>query len=318
MTLRRRVMLAALATPALAQAQTTGPIRLVVPFAPGGSVDVLARPMAPRLSEQLHQDVVVENRTGAAGLIAAEYVAQSPPTGTTLLVASGGQVTIAAALAQNLSFDPMKDLVPVSHLADVPQVIVVGPSVRQANLPALIAEAKAKPGEITYVSPGTGSVTHLLVELLNQQTGARFEHVPYRGIAQAMTDLIAGRVAMTLAAFASVKPALDRGEVRALAVVGRARLPQLPNVPTTAELGIDGLDVRVWIGLVARSGTPALAIARIDEAVRQVLTIPELRDRMEPLGMVAVGEGPAAFGATLAEDPARWRLAVTRGNITLN
>ncbi|MBE9607122.1 tripartite tricarboxylate transporter substrate binding protein [Acetobacteraceae bacterium H6797] len=327
MTVFRRLLLAAatLALPLAASAQTpapapgaVGPIRLVVPFAPGGSVDVLARLMAPRLAEQLHQEVVVENRTGAAGLIAAENVVLSPPNGTSLLVASGGQVTIAAALANNLTFDPMRDLVPVSHLVDVPYVFVVGPSISQKNLKDLIAEAKANPGKITYVSPGIGSVTHLMMELLNQQTGARFEHVPYRGTGQAMSDLLAGRVDMTLSSIASVKPALDRGELRPIAAAGNARLSQLPQVPSTSELGIEGMDVRVWIGLVARAGTPDATIARIDAAVKKVLAMPELRERMDPLGMVPVAEGPREFGATLAEDAARWKQAVTRGNITLN
>ncbi|MGG5822934.1 Bug family tripartite tricarboxylate transporter substrate binding protein [Falsiroseomonas sp. HW251] len=289
-----------------------------MPFAPGGSVDVLARLMAPRLAEQLRQDVIVENRTGAAGLIAAENVAQSPPNGLSLLVASGGQVTIAAALASNLTFDPMRDLVPVTHLVDTPYVFVVGPTLRQPTLRELVAEARANPGKITYASPGIGSVTHLMMELLNQQTGARFEHVPYRGTAQAMADMIAGRVDMTLSSIASVKPQLDRGELRPVGTAGARRAAELPNVPSTAELGIEGMDVRVWIGLVTRAGTPEATIARLDEASRKVLSQTDLQERLAPLGLVPVGDGPQAFGATLADDAARWRQAVARGNITLN
>ncbi len=317
---RRGLLAAAGATlPVAALAQGgAGPVRLVVPFAPGGSVDVLARLMAQPLGERLRQEVVVENRTGAAGLIAVENILQSPANGTSLLVASGGQVTIAAALPQPLSFDPMRDLVPVTHLVDTPYIFTAGPSLRQPGLAAMIADAKARPGSITYASPGTGSVTHLMMEILNQETGASFLHVPYRGTGQAMADLMAGRVDMTLGSVASVKPALDRGELRAVATAGHARLEQYPAVPTTTELGIPGMDVRVWIGLVARLGTPAATIARIDEAVRATLALPELRTRLEPLILVPVADGPAAFGATLAEDTARWKRVVTRGNITLN
>jgi tripartite-type tricarboxylate transporter receptor subunit TctC len=320
MRVSRRGLLAAAgaALPVAALAQGAGPVRLVVPFAPGGSVDVLARLMAQPLGERLRQDVVVENRTGAAGLIAVENILQSPANGTSLLVASGGQVTIAAALPQPLSFDPMRDLVPVTHLVDTPYIFTAGPSLRQPGLAAMIADAKARPGSITYASPGTGSVTHLMMEILNQETGAGFLHVPYRGTGQAMADLMAGRVDMTLGSVASVKPALDRGELRAVATAGHARLDQYPAVPTTTELGIPGMDVRVWIGLVARLGTPAATIARIDEAVRATLALPELRTRLEPLILVPVADGPAAFGATLAEDAARWKRVVTRGNITLN
>lgn len=323
MNMSRRALLAAAGAtvPLASRAQTAaapGTVRLVVPFAPGGSVDVLARLMAPRLAEQLHQDVIVENRTGAAGLIAAENVVQSPPNGLSLLVASGGQVTIAAALAPNLSFDPMRDLVPVTHLVDAPYVFVVGAALRQPTLRELVAEAKAHPGRITYASPGIGSVTHLMMELLNQQTGARFEHVPYRGTAQAMADMIAGRVDMTLSSIASVKPQLDRGELRPVATAGAQRSVQLPDVPSTAELGIEGMDVRVWIGLVTRAGTPAPAIARLNDATQKVLAQPQLQERLAPLGLVTVGDGPREFGATLAADAARWRQAVTRGNITLN
>lgn len=322
MPLYRRSLLAAasacLPMAALAQAGGPGPIRLVVPFAAGGSVDVLARLMAPHLSERLHQDVVVENRTGAAGAIAAENVVQSPANGTSLLVASGGQVTIAAALPQNLSFDPMRDLVPVTHLVDTPYIFSAGPSLRQPGLLEMIADTKARPDSITYASPGAGSVTHLMMEILNQETGARFLHVPYRGTGQAMADLMSGRVDMTLGSVASVKPALDRRELRAVATAGHVRLAQFPDVPTTAELGIPGMDVRVWIGLVTRAGTPAPTIARIDEAVRAVMALPDLRARLEPLILIPVGDGPAAFGATLAEDAARWKRVVARGNITLN
>ncbi|MGX9964900.1 Bug family tripartite tricarboxylate transporter substrate binding protein [Roseomonas sp. F4] len=322
MPIYRRSLLAAasasLPIAALAQSGGAGPLRLVVPFAPGGSVDVLARLMAPHLSERLHQEVVVENRTGAAGLIAAENVVQSPANGTSLLVASGGQVTIAAALAQNLSFDPLRDLVPVTHLVDAPYIFSAGPSLRQPGLNEMIADTRARPRSITYASPGIGSVTHLMMEILNQETGAGFLHVPYRGTGQAMADLMSGRVDMTLGSVASVKPALDRRELRAIAAAGPARLAQFPDVPTTTELGIPGMDVRVWIGLVTRVGTPAPVIARVDEAVRAVMALPALRARLEPLILVPVGEGPAAFGATLAEDAARWKRVITRGNITLN
>ena len=291
---RRTLMAAAALLPGAASAQSlggAGPIRLVVPFAPGGSIDVLARLVAPLLRDQLQQDVLVDNRTGAAGLIAAENVVQSPPNGHSLLVASGGQVTIAAALPQQLNFQPMRDLV---------------------------AFARANPGKVTYASSGIGSVTHLMMELLNQRTGAKFEHVPYRGTAPATADLASGRVDMTLASLASVKPMLDRGELRPIATATAARIPQLPDVPTAAEEGITGMDAPVWVGLVTRAGTPDAVIARLDEALRKVMTNPTLLERLDPLGMAPVAQGPAAFTATLQADAALWKEAVARGNITLN
>jgi len=295
-----------------------GPVRLVVPFAPGGSVDVLARLLAPGMAQALRQDVIVENRTGAAGLIAAEAVAQSAPNGLSLLVASGGQTTIAAALQHNLSFSPMRDLAPVTHLVNVPYVFAAGPSLRQPTLRDVVAFARANPRRVTYASPGNGSVTHLMMELLAQQTGATFVHVPYRGTGQAATDLTAGRVDMTLSSIASVKPQLDHGDLRPVAVAGDARLPQLPGVSTTAEQGIPGMDAPVWIGLVARAGTPEAVLARLDAAARAALQAPEIVARLAPLGMVSVADGPAPFARTLAEDAERWAQAVRRGNITLD
>jgi len=319
----RRVLLAATGAllPAVASAQPVGgpgPIRLVVPFAPGGSIDVLARLVAPLLRDQLQQEVLVDNRTGAAGLIAAENVVQSPPNGHSLLVASGGQVTIAAALQPNLSFQPMRDLVAVTHLVDLPYVFAIGRSVQQTNLRDLVAYARENPGKVTYASSGIGSVTHLMMELLNQQTGARFEHVPYRGTAPATADLASGRVDLTLASMASVKPMLDRNELRPIAVFTAARIPQMPDVPTAIEQGIAGMEVRVWVGLVTRAGTPDAVIARLDEALRKVMATPSLLERLDPLGMAPVAEGPKQFEATLQKDAALWKEAVTRGSITLN
>lgn len=318
---RRTLMAAAALLPGAASAQSlggAGPIRLVVPFAPGGSIDVLARLVAPLLRDQLQQDVLVDNRTGAAGLIAAENVVQSPPNGHSLLVASGGQVTIAAALPQQLNFQPMRDLVAVTHLVDLPYVFAVSKSVSQTSLRDLVAFARANPGKVTYASSGIGSVTHLMMELLNQRTGAKFEHVPYRGTAPATADLASGRVDMTLASLASVKPMLDRGELRPIATATAARIPQLPDVPTAAEEGISGMDAPVWVGLVTRAGTPDAVIARLDEALRKVMTNPTFLERLDPLGMAPVAQGPAAFTATLQADAALWKEAVARGNITLN
>lgn len=321
MPLTRRLLLAAGAMlPAGAsQAQgTNGPIRLVVPFAPGGSVDVLARLLAPGMAQVLRQDVIVDNRTGAAGLIAAENVAQSAPNGLTLLVASGGQVTIAAALQHNLSFNPMRDLTPVTHLVNVPYVFAAGPSLKQRTMREIVDFARANPHRVTYASPGTGSVTHLMMELLSQETGATFVHVPYRGTGQATTDLTSGRVDMTLSSIASVKPQLDHGDLRPVAVAGDARLPQLPGVSTTAEQGIGGMDAPVWIGLVARAGTPEAVLTRLDAAARAALQSPDIVSRLGPLGMVSIAQGPAGFTRTLTEDAQRWQQAVRRGNITLD
>jgi tripartite-type tricarboxylate transporter receptor subunit TctC len=311
--MRLLLILLLLLAPFAAGAQTAPPIRLVVPFAAGGSVDVLARLVAGPMAETLRQPVVVENRTGAGGLIATEHVVQSPADGTALLVASGGQVTIPAAFTPSLPFDPMRDLVPVTHLADVPYIFAVGPALPQPGLPEIIAAARAQPGSVTYASPGTGSVTHLMMEMLGQRVAARFEHVPYRGTAQATADLVAGRVGMTLSSIAGVKAQLDRGEMRAVATTAPARLRQFPNAPTTGELGIPDMDVRVWIGVVARAGTPPATLDRLDRALRAALATPEVQARMEALGMESVGESAQRFRETLATDLRRWRQLAAAG-----
>ncbi|WP_431284663.1 Bug family tripartite tricarboxylate transporter substrate binding protein [Humitalea sp. 24SJ18S-53] len=304
------------AVPAKAQTQNQ-PLRLVVPFAPGGSIDIIARLLAQPLSERLGQTVVVDNRAGAAGLIAAEHVVQSPADGNTLLLASGGQVTIAAVLATNLSFNPMRDLVPVTHVVNLPYIVVAGPGLPQPGLREILAVARATPGGVTYSSSGAGSVTHLAMELLAQVTGTELLHVPYRGTAPATADLIAGRVGMTMTTVASVKAYLDRGEMRALAAATPQRIPDLPQVPTMAELGIQGMEIPVWVGMVARAGTPAPTIRRLDDALRAVLATPDMRARLEPLGAEVVATGPAAFGQVLVEDEARWRRVVSTARITL-
>lgn len=282
------------------------PVRLLVPFTPGGSQDVIARMLAQKLSERLGHPVVVDNRPGAAGLIAAELTARAAPDGHTLLLATGGQTTIARALRRKLNYDPLRDLAPVVHLVDTPMALVVSATLAAHSVHELVALAKARPGRMSYASVGIGSISHLTMELFAVQTGLQLVHVPYKGAAPALVDLVAGQVPLLFITTASAQPHVAAGKARALAVAARRRSEIMPDVPTLSEAGIRDMEVPVWSGIMAPAGTPKPVIERLYRETRRALELAEIRERLAQLGSEVAGAGPQAFASVLAADLARW------------
>jgi tripartite-type tricarboxylate transporter receptor subunit TctC len=299
----------ALALPALnaAQAQDypSRPIRVVVPFSPGGAVDGPMRLLADGLSKRVGQAVFVENKPGAGATIGSELVAKAPPDGYTLLLASQTNA-ISATLYPHLGFDPVEDFDPVSLVGREPGVVVVNPSLPVHTLQELIAYAKAHPGELDYASSGNGSGQHLFAALLCSMTGMKMNHVPYRGSAQATTDLIAGQVKVAIPGTAGMVAHIRAGKLRALAVTGAKRSPQLPEVPTVAEAGVPGYEAYVWMGLLAPKGTSPAIIDRLNRELVAVLATEEARRYMDGAGIEIVGSTPAAFGAFYRREKALW------------
>jgi tripartite-type tricarboxylate transporter receptor subunit TctC len=278
-------------------------VRVIVPYPPGGGVDGMARPLADRLTRLWHQPVVVDNRPGAGTIVGADFVAKSPPDGYTLLFTSDSTITSNPFLYDKMPFDPVKDLAPVTQLIDLHQMLVVHPSVSASTLPELVALAKAKPGRLNYGSYGSGSQPHLLFEALKAQTGIQLTHVPYKGIAPALTATIAGEVQMTLGGAATTAEYFAAGKLKPLAIARPTRLDLYPNVPTLREAGYPDIDPRPWYGLFAAGGTPATVVDRIQKDVAAILVEPEFRDReVVGKGYTGVGSTPAAFAAFIADD----------------
>lgn len=280
------------------------PVRLIVPFAPGGSQDVLGRLLAQAVG--LGQPVVVENRAGAGGVLGAEAVARAVPDGHALLLATAGQLTIAAAIGRRLPYDPIADFAPVLHLVDSPVALLGAPDLPAADAAALLRLARTATRPLAYASTGVGTNTHLIMEELKARAGGlQVEHVPYRGAAAAFADLQAGRIALMFVSLPSVLAAAP-GQFRVLAVTSATRFPAMPEIPTLAEAGVPGFEAGIWTGLSAPAATPAPVVARLGEAFGAALRAPAVASRLEGLGAVANGDGPAAFGAMLRADLARW------------
>jgi tripartite-type tricarboxylate transporter receptor subunit TctC len=310
--------LAALPRPARAQAWAPQrPVRLVVPFAPGGSQDILGRLFAEALRDIVGQQVVVENRGGAGGIVGAEAVARAAPDGHTLLLATAGQTTLAKALGRRLSYDPLTDLLPVVQLVDSPVALVVAPGSGIATAADLLARARAADPPLAYASTGVGTNTHLVMEDLAARMGFRATHVPYRGAAAAFNDLVAGRIPMMFVSVPSVLGA-QPGQLRVLGVTSRERFPALPEVPTLIEAGIPGFEASIWTGVALPAGTPAPVVARWREAFVQALGTDLVRSRLGVLGATPVGGTTEAFARLVQEDYERWRRVAAPLDIQLD
>lgn len=311
--------LAMISAPALGQAWPTRPIRIVVPFPPGGSTDLLARRLAERMTASLGQTVLVENRPGAGGTTGADMVAKSAPDGHTLLMGVTGSNAIAASLFPNLPYDPVRDFAPVSRLVSAPLVLVVNPASPARDVAGYIAAARAAASApLTYATPGNGTSMHLTGEMFSQRAGVPLTHVPYRGSAQATTDLIAGLVNSSFADVLVTLPHIQSGAVRALAVTSPERHPLLPNVPTVSEAGLPGFEATSWQGLFAPANTPAPVLARLHAEVAAALALPEIRDPFAAQGFIVAASTPAEFATLVREEVAKWREVVRAGNVTLN
>lgn len=295
--LKRAAALVLLAAPAFAfaQAYPTKAVKVIIPFPPGGPTDVLGRIVAQRLSEKLGQPFVVENRPGASGMIGATQVAKAPADGYTILVNASLHV-INPSLYPKMQHDPIKDFAPVSQIADVPMVLVVNKANPARDLKDVIAQAKKNPA-MTFASSGNGTAPHLAGEAFNVATGLKLTHVPYKGSAPALTDIVGGHVAMMFDPLASSTPFIHSGSLRPIAVTTAKRVPTLPNVPTMAEAGLAGYEISTWYGVWAPANTPKDIVAKLSGEIAKLVREPEITKRIMQLGSVPVGSTPAEFEA---------------------
>jgi tripartite-type tricarboxylate transporter receptor subunit TctC len=310
--------IAAVSIPAaMAQDYPNRTIRIIVQTAPGGLIDQIGRSFGQKLTENTGAVVVVENRTGGGGLIAAEHVVNSPADGYTVYVASHGSQAIHPHLTKKLSFDPVKAFAPVIYLATTPTLLVVNPSVPAKSLKELIALAKANPGKLTYASQGNGSSGHVTGEQFKQLAGVDVVHVPYKGAAPAVRDLVAGHVSLMFDTVAFSQEQVASGKLRALAVGADARVKSLPDVPTMAEAGLPAMQGSPWFGLVVASGTPRPIIDWLNREATRAFTAKDVRDRFDAQGFTLPLGTPEAFAAHIATESQRWGEVIRRGNITL-
>ena len=283
----------------------TKPVRIIVPIV-GSTNDVLARLVAPKLQESLGQPVVVENKGGAGGNIGADYVAKSPPDGHTLLVGYNGPLAINVTLFDKMPFDPVKDLVPITLAVTSPQYLVVNPGVPVKNVAELVALARAQPGKLSYASVSVGSASHLTMEMLKLEAGVDLTHIPYKGAAPALTDLVAGNVQAAFMVPGNVLQFAKEGRLRLIASSGAKRFPGTPNVPTLVESGYPGLVATSWIGFLAAGGTPRNIVDRYHKELAKILQSPDVRDRLTAMEFDVVAGTPEQFSAWIRSEIPRW------------
>lgn len=291
------------------------PIRVVVPFAPGTSTDIMTRLVTPRMGQVLGQNLVVENRASAGGIVGSDAVAKSPPDGYTLCMGSIASHSVNASLMPRLPYDVLRDFTPISLVTTAPNLLVVGNHVPASNLQEFLAWTKTQRGGASYASAGNGTSSHLAGELLKLKTGAPLEHVPYRNAPQALSDIMAGQVAMTIYQVTAVLPLVRDGRLKALATTSNRRLPWTPEVPTVEEQGVVPFDVAAWHGLFAPARLPAPVTERIYAALATALGDPELRPRLVEQGLEPVAMPPAEFRPWLEADIAKWREVVQTAQI---
>ena len=291
------------------------PVRIIVPYAAGGVADALPRIVGEKLAAKWKQPVIVDNKPGASGNIGMEEGARSEPDGYTLLLAAAGNMTVNPILFSNLRFDTYKDLAPVTLLAASPNVLVVHPSVPVKTVKQLIAYAKQNPGKLNFASPGDGSGAHLAGELLNIEADIKTVHIPYKGIAPAVNDLLGGSVQMMFAGISTVLPHIKAGKLVAIAIASPRRSAQLPEVPTVAEDGLPGFDVTSWYGIVVRAGTPAPIVQKLQRDIAEALRADDVATKLTGLGLEGVGNTPEAFDSMIKTESRKWTEIVRKANI---
>ena len=309
--------LLALAGTAAAQQYPTKPLRLVVPFAPGGPNDILGRLVAQNLTQQLGQNVVVENRGGAGGTIGLEYTARLPGDGYSVAMGGSSNLAVAASLYQKLSYDPLKDFTPIINVAHVPYAIAVNPTVPAKNVKELIAIAKTKSGYLSYGSSGPGSMSNLAAELLKSMAGADMVHVSYKGTAPALMDVIAGNIDLMLADLAVINRHTANGKLRAVGVTSSKRLASAPNLPTVGESGLKGYVIEPWFGVVGPAGIPKEIVAALNKTIAASLKSGETLKRLGALGYEPIGGTPEQFAATIKADIANYAKIVKAAGISI-
>ncbi|MFZ4378716.1 MAG: Bug family tripartite tricarboxylate transporter substrate binding protein [Polynucleobacter sp.] len=303
---------------AVAQAFPDRPITLVVPNPPGGLVDTSARLLSEPLARVIGQPIIVDNKPGASGNTAYQYVAKAKPDGYTLLISYSGYHVGNPALFDKLPWDPIKDFSPVALLTVSTNVIAVHPSVPVNNLKEFIAYAKANPGKLNYASQGNGSVSHIGTEIFKQTTGVEMVHVPYKGSGPAIQDVLAGQVQVFISTPPSLMQHVQSGKLKGLAVTGKNRHPGMPNVPTTAEAGLPSFQLESWVALYAPAGTPAPVITKLSDSVKQSLALPEVKERSDAAGVELRYLNPAQMDALLKKELPYWSKAIKAANITLD
>ncbi|MBX9827731.1 MAG: tripartite tricarboxylate transporter substrate binding protein [Xanthobacteraceae bacterium] len=303
-----------LAQPAFAQ-WPERPLKLIVPFAAGSSSDTIARIIGAKLGERLGQQVVVENRVGASTVIGTDAVAKAPPDGYTLGLANTTTHAASAALNANLPFDPVKDFIPVAMIGSSPFVLIAAPQVPAATLAEFVALAKAKPGTLSYASAGTGTLAHLAGELFKRQAGVDVTHVPYRGTAQSMVDLMQGRIELSVSTIPPTLQQIREGKLRALATMSRKRNEMLPDIPTVAEAGVPGCEAGLWTAIVVPAGTPPAIIRRLNEAALAVAAAADVQQAMKIQGVDPEPGSPEAVAERIRADIVKWKEVVAAAKI---
>jgi tripartite-type tricarboxylate transporter receptor subunit TctC len=317
-TLTKALVLAlgALAShPALAQAYPAKPVRLVVPFPPGGSTDIVARIVAQKLSDRLGQQVVVENRGGAGGTIGAEAVAKAAPDGYTLVLGTTSTHAVAPNVYAKIGYDPVKDFAPISLVAVTPYLLVVNPGVNVKSLPEFVGYVKARPGKLNYASAGTGSTTHLAMEMLKGAAGLYIVHIPYNGNGPAGTAVIAGQVEILFGSLPAVLPHAKSGRVRPIAVGTPKRSPSLPEVPTVAESGFPGFDASLWLAVMAPAGTPAPVVDRLYKEIVAAIASPDAADALSKAGAEPITSTPAELAAMVKDGVEKYGKVVKQAGV---
>lgn len=298
-----------------AQAQLAPPIKVVVPFTPGTGMDIIARTVAPKLSERMGQPVIVENKPGASGNIGTEAVAKSAPDGNTLMV-SANTMVITPSLYQSVPYDAVNDFAPISLAAWGTLALVASTKSKIESVPQLVAEAKARPGKLSYGSPGIGTPHHLAMELFKDLTGTFILHIPYKGSAGAVTDLLSGQIDVMFLPIHVAMPQVRAGRIKALAVGSPKRHPSAPELATLQELGIKGAEVDMWYGFLAPKGTPAPVISKLNTEIRAILQQPEIKEAFEKQGLEASSSSPEELKTRMARDYARWNQLIKKNRIT--
>ncbi len=316
---KNKYLLLILAMPGMALAQNfpAKPIRIIVAYTPAGATDILARAVGQKMSEAFSQPVIVDNRPGANGNIGTDVAAKATPDGHTLLMVTAGTHGINPSLYRKLPWDAVKDFAPVSLTAMVPNIMVVNNSVPVKSVKEFIAYLKANPNKFNYGSPGNGSTAHLSMEMFKTATGTGIQHIPYKGSAGVLADVIAGQIIVTVDNMPPYIPQVKAGKLRALAVSAAKRSPAMPDLPTIAEAGVPGYNSSAWFGLVAPSGTPKLVVDKLAAETQRILKLPDMNERLSGLGAEPVGDRPEQFAAHIKSEITKWAKVIKDANVEL-
>lgn len=311
-------LLIAITPNVLAQAYPSKPIRIIVPFPPGGGNDVIARVVGQKLNERLGQQVVIDNKAGANGIVGLQALMQAPPDGYTLAVAAAGPMAVNPSLYEKLPYDPLKDFAPITNMVNFPLLLVTHPSVPAKTTLELINLAKSKPKQLFFASPGSGNSGHLAGELFNSMAKVETVHVPYKGQGPALSDLLAGQVQMLYSSIPSVVGQVKSGQLKAIAVGSAKRVPSLADIPTIAESGLPGYEAYSWVGIVAPAKTPKEIVALLNREIVAILKMPDVAEKLNMQGALPVGDTPEQFAIYIKDEIAKWGAVVRSANIKVD